>query len=886
MKIGEKLGPYEIVALIGKGGMGEVYRAHDSRLKRDVAIKISAERFSERFEREALAVAALNHPNICTLYDVGPNYLVMEYIEGESPKGPYPLEEALRIARQIADALEAAHEKLIVHRDLKPANIKIRPDGTVKVLDFGLAKIHEEPQPPSAAGSPENSPTLTMGGLTDAGTILGSPAYMSPEQARGKKADKRADIWAFGVVLYEMLTGERPFQGEDMTDILMSVVKEQPDLSRVPVEVRKLLQICLEKDRRKRLQDIGDWRLALEEAPVQQVAPPPPPPPSRFRVLGWIVAATLALALGAALFLLWPRPSTHPLMRFTDDLGAQIALIDAEGPALAISPDGSRLAYVSRDSGGKTHLSLRLLNSSKSTILDGTEGAGAPFFSPDSRWIAFFADQKLKKISVEGGAAVTLCDVGLPRGGSWGEDGNILFANQRTPLLRVSSSGGTPRSATDLKNGEVTNRFPQLLPGGESFLFTASLDNNSWEGATIEVQSVKSGDRKTLVQGGYFGRYLATSNTGGYLLYLHGGAVFAAPMDLKHRALTGPAVPVLDDVSGHAGNGFADLDVTATGTLVYITGRNTPGQSLFWLDATGDPQPLPAAPAQYAAPRSSPDGTRIAVLVSESSGTNLSVYEWAQNRMTRLTFLKSVGIYPTWTPDGKHLAFPSDSQELSGPGIYWIRADGAGEPQRLAEGQNLVPYSFSPDGTRLAYFQRGGANFGIWTLPLDLADAEHPKAGKPETFLKSKSDLRNPAFSPDGRWIAYNSWETGNSEIYVRPFRPSGQSPGGKWQVSTAGGGGPSHWSRSGRELLYTDFVGQIRVAPYTAKGDSFALGAPRLWSQKGQLPGLNLDLMPDGKRFIAVMPTAAATPAAPRTHVTFLLNFADELRRRAPAEK
>jgi serine/threonine-protein kinase len=598
--------------------------------------------------------------------------------------------------------------------------------------------------------------------------------------------------------------------------------------------------------------------------------------------LAWAAAAVMTLAAIGTAWIAWraTRPAEHPLMRFTDDLGAEVDLAASEGPAVAISPDSARLAYVSRDADGKTHLSLRLLENSKSTALSGTEGAAAPFFSPDSRWIAFFADRKLKKISVEGGAAVTLCDaVTSVRGGFWGEDGNILFSNQRTPLLRVSSSGGTPHPATELdkQKGEVTNRFAQLLPGGEAFLFTASRDNNEWEDATIQVQTINTGKRKKLVEGGYFGRYVP----GGYLIYVHGGTLFAARMDLKRLELTGPPSPVLDDMSGHANNGFPQLDFNPSGTFVYVRGAAAPSTGLFWLDATGNPRPLPAPSGDYRSVRASPDGTRIAVQIREASA-NLSVYEWARNRMTRLTFLKgSVNAFPTWTPDSKHIVFPvsSPAEELSGSGIYWMRTDGAGEPQRLLEGQNdTETYSFSPDGKRLAY-SLFGADFGIWTLQLDLADPEHPKAGKPELFLQSKFVLRNPAFSPDGRWIAYASAESGRAEVFVRPF----PGPGGKWQISTAGGVSP-FWSRTGKELFYISADGRVWVASYTVNGDSFAASQPRVWSEKApQLPA-NPDLMPDGKRFVALLPPSAANSTERYNHVTFLLNFSDELRRRVPA--
>ena len=894
LSVGDKLGPYEILAPLGKGGMGEVYRARDTKLDRDVAIKVLPPTLAQdperlaRFEREAKVLAALNHPNIAQIYGLEQRALVMELVEGETLKGPLPIETALNYARQIADALEAAHEKGITHRDLKPANIMVTPAGVIKVLDFGLAAV--APASDVAPASAGDSPTLTMR-ATQAGMIMGTAAYMSPEQASGKPVDKRADIWSFGVVLYELLTGRQLFgEGETISHTLADVLRAPINFDKLPKEtpstIRTLLRRCLDRDVKNRLRDIGEARVALADVGAGHV-PPDAPSVAHGRPLRWTVAAgVLAAVAGIALFGWWraSRPVEHRLMRFTDDLGAEVDLGGPFGPAVAISPDGTRLAYVFRSSDGRAQLSMRLLDNSKSTVFSGTEGAGAPFFSPDSRWIGFFADQKLKKISVEGGAAVTLCDVTANvRGGVWGEDGSILFSSQRTPLLRVSSSGGTPHPATELdkQKGEVTNRFAQLLPGGEAFLFTASRDNNVWEDATIQAQTIKTGKRTTLVEGGYFGRYLP----GGYLIYMHGGTLFAAPMDPRRLELTGPASPVLDDISGHANNGFPQLDFTNFGTLVYVSGATALSQvSLFLLDATGNPQLLPASSADYRGARVSPDGTRVAVRVNDSSGMNLSMYELPHNRMTRLTFLKGsqVNSSPTWTPDSKHIVFPLASQELSGPGIYWMRADGAGEPQRLLEppSQIVETYSFSPDGKRLAY-ALGAPDFGIWTLPLDLADPDHPKAGKPELFLRSKFDLRTPAFSPDGRWIAYGSTESGRSEVFVRPF----PGPGGKWQISTAGGINPA-WSRNKNELFYGSFDGRSRVASYTVSGDSFAASQPRLWSEKQPPLPTAPDLMPDGKRFVVLLPPSAANSAERQTHVTFLLNFSDELRRRTAAAR
>jgi serine/threonine-protein kinase len=910
--IGTRFAHYEITAHLGSGGMGDVYQATDSKLGRTVAIKLLPEAFTHdadraaRFEREARMLASLNHPNIAAIYGVeesgGRKFLVMELVAGETlaqkiSRGPIPQDESLSIALQITEALEAAHEKGVIHRDLKPANVKITPEGKVKVLDFGLAKAFEaDPAQTNLSQSPTMSMAATMQGI-----ILGTAAYMSPEQAVGKAVDKRSDIWAFGVVLFEMLTGEQLFPGgETVSHVLADVLRAPIDLSRLPATtlpgVRDLLERCLERDVKNRLRDIGEARVAIDRARKAPTAAASPPIP-RVSTKAWIAAAVVAVLVASIAGVGWWRalkPLEHPFFRFTDDEGDAIDVNIANGPSIAISRDGLRMVMVTKSADGRSRLSQRLLSSAKSTIISGTEGASpvSPFFSPDGKWIGFFSDSKLKTISVEGGAAVTLCDVGgsgQSRGGYWGEDENILFSTQRAPVMRVSASGGTPVPATELAKDEVTNRFAQLLPGNEAFLFTASRDNNSWEEAKIDVQTIKTGKRKTLLTGGYHGRYLPGRDGNGYLLYIHEGIVFAAPMDLKRLVLTSPGVPVLEDVAGLSQNGFSQLDVAPSGTVVYVPGSGKGGQRLLALmDTSGKIQTLPASQAMYQTPaRSSPDGTRLVVRITDNSGTNLSVYELAANRMTRLTFIKgSVASSGVWAPDGKHIVFPISSMDLAGPGIYWIRADGAGEPQRLTETFS-IPNSFSPDGKRLAYFANPGTgsnDFGIWTLPLDLKDPEHPKAGPPELFLKGKGLLQNPAFSPDGRWIAYASFETQPPQVFVRPFVPGSTSKAGQWQISTDGATTP-FWTHAGRELLFMLQATGVRGVSYTTSGDSFVASSSRPILEKSlsSLAGA-LDLMPDGKQFIVV--TSGSELAARETHVAFLLNFSDELQRRAAASR
>ncbi len=863
--VGTRLGPYEILAAIGAGGMGEVYRANDPRLHRDVAIKIAGAQFSERSAREARLVAALNHPNICHIYDVGPNFLVMELVEGPTlaerlQQGPVPLDEALGIARQIGDALEAAHEKGIVHRDLKPGNIKIRPDGTVKVLDFGLAKVTEEA---SSAGSPENSPTLTLEQVTRAGTVVGTAAYMAPEQARGRPVDKRADIWAFGVVLYEMLAGQRLFKGETVSDTLAAVLTKEPEWNCVPPGTERLLRRCLERDPKQRLRDIGDARFLLEDDLRKSI------PASQSHLPWKIGTGALAVVSVIALISLWlfTRRAAPSVLRLSVDLGEDAALAPRRGASMALSPDGSRLVFVMGQQIVKSRLAVRRLEQPKAAPLAGTDGAEAPFFSPDGKSIAFFADGKLKKMDAGGGAPVTLCDAPSQREGSWGEDDNIVFAaTNHGGLWRVASSGGTPQVVTELdqKRGEDTHRYPQVLPGAGAVLFMNTLDF-AGEGA-LEVQSFKTGKRKTLVQAGAYGRYLPS----GHLVYIHRGTLFAAPMDSGRLELTGPPVPVLEDVSFLPGTGTAAFTFSQSGMFVYVA--TTPEdrmRPIGVMDEKGKVELLPVARARYTHPRVSPDGMRLAVTVEEGSAANIWIYEWGSQRFSRFAFLNGNSENPFWTPDGKYLVFSSDAP-TPGPGIYWMRADGAGAPQRLVEGPGLVPWSLSSQAARLVYYVPRGPKLGRWMLPLDWSDAARPKPGVAERF----TDSDEAVFSPDGRWIAYVNARSGLPEVFVRPF----PGPGGQWQVS-AGGGSPV-WSRNGRELFYkgiSDF--RIMVTGYSVAGDSFSPARPRRWNDTRVE---SFDLMPDGKRVVVI----SAADQKEATHATFLLNFMDDLRRRLPAGK
>jgi serine/threonine-protein kinase len=871
---GTKLGPYEILAPIGKGGMGEVYRARDTRLNRDVAIKVADAEFSERFSREARSIAALNHTNVCHLYDVGPDYLVLEYVEGENLLGPMSWDEALPIMRQLIDGIEAAHEKNIIHRDLKTANIKITPEGVVKILDFGLAKAAEA----ESGADPGNSPTFTMG-ATQAGVILGTAAYMPPEQAKGKTADRRSDIWSFGVVVYELLVGRTPFEGETTVEILGAVINREPDWSRVPPRAQRLLRWCLEKDRRKRLAAIGDARMLLEDGGV--AAAVVMREVKGTRVL-WPVAAAALLSLAAASGYGWwsaTRPIDRPLTRLSVDLGPEAV----RGPRITavLSPDGTRIVFTGRGAQfGTQQLFTRRLDQAVATPLAGTEfgSLSTPFFSPDGEWIGFIAAGAVRKVAVQGGSAVTIGEAPSTNlGASWGDDGHIIVGSL-TGLIRLPAAGG---AAEPLKMDARVRFFPQVLPGARAVLFNvpstpslASLDDLS-----IDVFVFETGETKTLLNGGYWPRYMATSGKTGHLVYMRQGTLFGVPFDPERLEIRGTPAPLLEDVaaSGNLLDGGGQFAFSDTGTFVYLSGRVADAaHPMLWLDAAGRTTPLVVQPGTYGAPRLSPDGTRLAYTAAGSKGADVWVYDVGRDTPTQLTFTGPGLRELAWAPDSKHLVF-GDAQAL-----WWIRADGSGQPQPLLDkAASPRPFSFRPDG-RLVYTPSGpGGLPDIWTMPLDLSDPERPKPGKAEPFLVEPQIVEvDPAFSPDGTFLAYASNESGPNEVFVRPF----PGPGGKWKISTAGGKFPA-WSRTTRELFFLGGDDRIMVVSYATEGNSFSAGRPRPWSPtQVRRDGVrqNFDVSADGKR-VVIFPRPAAEQAEGSLHATFLLNFFDEVRRRIP---
>jgi eukaryotic-like serine/threonine-protein kinase len=839
---GDKLGPYEILAPIGAGGMGEVYRARDSRLGRDVAIKVSAERFSERFDREARAIAALNHPNICSLFDIGPNFLVMEYVEGEAPKGPLPLEETLRIARQIASALEEAHEKGITHRDLKPGNIKIKTDGAVKVLDFGLAKIEAS----SAVSQSENSPTLSMA-ATQMGVILGTAGYMSPEQARGKPVDRRADIWAFGVVLYELLTGERLFEGEDITETLASVVKEQPDLSKVPVQVRPLLQRCLEKDPRRRLRDIGDAMPLLDVIPEAEPAPIVIP---HARWLPWLIAGALAIALAALGAIHWLRPAPAEQVVKLSMLppeGASFIDIGATGGAV-LSPDGTMIAFVAQKSGQQPMLWVRPLNSLEARSLPGTEDGGGPFWSPDSRSLGFVAQGKIKRIDVAGGPALALADgnsnAGQNSHGSWNSDGKILFSlAANTNFFLVSAAGGERSEATklDTKLGETSHLWPEFLPDGQHYLYHVRIAN----GAEFQVYvGVLGSNQRTLLLKNVSNAHYAPplGEYPGYLLYVRDATLMAQPFDERRLAFTGDPVAVAEQVSRtNAGTG-ADFSVSSNGILAYRGGGAVAADELVWYDRAGkQASSVFKRPGAINRLRLSPSGKVAAFDVgTQGSGQAIETWLYDLDRGISQRFTFSGGLNPGWSPDGSQIAFSRLPE-----GIFRKASSGAGMEEALWKDQvTLVSSDWSGDGRYLLVSRLDPkAKADLWLLPVD---GDH----KPIPLLQTQSNEQQGTFSPGPmpRWVAYQSDESGHFEVYVMPM-PGGLP--GKWQISNGGGQTP-RWRRDGRELYYIESDSRTIMAVDVNPGPGFSPGTPHALFKANRLRGVAAwDVSADGQKFL-----------------------------------
>jgi Tol biopolymer transport system component/predicted Ser/Thr protein kinase len=844
MKPGDRLGPYEIVAPIGAGGMGEVYKARDTRLDRTVAIKVSREQFSQRFEREARSVAALNHPNICTLFDVGPNYLVMELIEGPTlderiKQGAIPLEESLNIARQIADALEAAHEKGIVHRDLKPANVKIKPDGVVKVLDFGLAKVGGTPTAPPTS----DSPTLTMG-VSEAGMILGTAAYMSPEQARGRLVDKRADIWAFGVVLYEMITGRHMFEGDDVSEILAAVIKDEPNWEAIPASAKRLLRSCLQKDPKKRLRDIADVWLLLDEAPGAAAQ-------QRRSVLPWAAAAVLAVTTVALGSLYFHRPVETPRVTKTFVLPPENGMFYRGSTLPALSPDGRRLAFVATVE-NKTQIWVRNLDSLAFRTLPGTDDARHPFWSPDGRFIAFFAGGKLKKTDSSGGPVLSLCDAPDGRGGSWNKKGVIIFAPHliRTGLFRVPAAGGSPTPLTVPDEG--ADRFPWFLPDGRHFVYNyrSSIDPKK---SGIYVGDIDSLDdpkaRRKLLTVDSNAAYAPP----GYLLFVRERTLMAQPFDAATAQTTGDPAPVAENVDYATVDRRGQFSVSEN-VLAYHSGGSEQTRQLTWVDRSGKVTGTLGSPGiiNYAA--ISPDGANVVVERGdpETALVNLWLYDLARGTASRFT--SDFGRFPVWSPAGSHIAFLSSDGKINQKSTSGV----AQEEILGKEAHSGRPMDWSRDGRYLIEGTFDSLS-EIWVLPL-FGDR------KRFVYVKGNFATRFAKLSPNGKWLAYASDETKQGQVYVQNF----PTPGRKWQVSTNGGNHPV-WSRDGRELFYIGPDRKLMAVDVNAEGQ---LGSPRPLFTVLAAGGSQFDVSKDGRFLIRMESEQSA-----RAPMTVVVNWAAGLK-------
>ena len=895
--IGKTLSHYKVIEKIGQGGMGEVYRATDTKLNRGVALKILPEQFAAdsqrmgRFQREAEVLASLDHPNIGQIYgieDAGQTKaLVLQLIEGPTlaeriAQGPIPVEEALKITLQMAEGLEAAHEKGVIHRDLKPANIKITPEGQVKILDFGLAKALEGELPDSSLSQ---SPTLTNA-ATQAGVILGTAAYMSPEQARGKPTDRRADIWAIGIVLFEMLSGTRAFEGEDVSQTLAAVIMTEPDWSLLPSETRgpilQLLQRCLDREPRDRLQAIGEVRIAVSRyladpvdpltQPVADAVQAPPRP-----ILPWVLA-TFVLATIVAVIATWNLKPTEPqplAARFYHELPDGQIFTRTGRPVVAVSPDGSQLVYVANQ-----QLYLRNLDQMAARPIQGTdEDPTTPFFSHDGEWVGYYSgsDAQLKKIAPTGGASVTLGDVTNPFGATWASDDTIVYG-QIEGIMRVSANGGAPELVVPTEQGKLVHG-PQMLPGGEWVLFTLTSGSGAtrWDEAQIVVQSLDSGERKILWEGGSDALYVPT----GHLIFALENVLFALPFDLASLEVSGGPVPVVEGVrrarlpansTPSANYGFSDR-----GTLIYIPGSAFGDRLILGLvDRNGVVEPLEVPPMAYVSPRLSPDGSRLVVEATGDERSDIWVYDLAGDTQIRRLTLEGNNSRPIWTSDGERVTFTSDREGT--PGIYWQAADGSGVPERLTtaeEGTEHWAESWSPDGETLSFAIVGGSETAVLTLSRD-------NGTQPEIFVDEPGSYqRGSAFSPDGKWLAYYSNESGDVEVYVQPFPKTGA----KHRITQQGGTVPL-WSPDGKELFYQN-LGLLRGIDITTDG-AFAFGNEQALGMQGfQWFGRGIrayDITPDGQRFLMIFPLGDADLTEFSTQrINIVQNWFEELKERVP---
>jgi serine/threonine-protein kinase len=904
---GRRLGIFEVQGLLGVGGMGEVYRARDSRLGREVALKILPRAFKDdpdrlaRFEREARLLASLNHPHIGAIYgleDAGDvTALVMELVEGEDlsqkieglkAKGlGLPITETLSIARQIAEALEAAHDQGIIHRDLKPANIKVRSDGTVKVLDFGLAKATD---PAGSSPNLTTSPTLSL--ATQAGVLLGTAAYMPPEQAKGKTVDKRADLWSFGCVLFEMLTGRRPFEGETISDVLARIIEREPDWTALPAKtprtVRTLLRRCLEKDLRRRMDSAAVARLEIEEASISSATSELPPNEVR-RYAQWpsrvlVPVAVLAAAVGAVAMWTITRPAQAPpapVNRYAIRLPpAQPIAFSINDRDVALSADGTRLAYAAGDN---AQLMVRALDQLDAVPLQGIANARAPFLSPDGRWIGFFdrldegvttgpAVQRgaMMKVPTSGGPPIAICTLtGASRGASWGPDDSIIFATSdpATGLLRVSAGGGeaTVLTTPDTARGERDHYFPFVLPSGRGVLFTITADGGNRQVAVLDL---KTGQRPTLIRSGSQAEYVET----GHLVYTDGGALWAVRFDLATLEVRGDPVPLIERMLTP---GAANFTISRRGTLVYVPMAGGTSRSLVWASRQGAEEAIAAPPRNYISARLSPDGKRVALHIRNQPG--LWIWDFTSERLMPLT-LGAIGSFSLWTPDGRHIIFEMVRDAPGVTNLYRRAIDGTGIDERLTTSPHAQrPTAISPDGTRVVLEElMPSADYDFMLLSLNGTPRVEP-------LLQTPFDERNATISPDGRWMAYESNETGQSQIYVRPFPNVADA---RYQVSTGGGRTPA-WAPDGHDLFFVNRTSVMAVT--TQLTPAFSSGNPRnlfdapSMALDGRLFSATTkrmyDVSRDGQRFLMFKEGASSSDGAAPASMIVVQNWFEELR-------
>jgi serine/threonine-protein kinase len=890
---GSQIGPFRIERELGRGGMGSVYLAHDTKLDRSIAIKslpdevVQDTELLSRLKREAKILASLNHPGIATIYEElqqdERGYLVLEYIAGDTladriKRGELPPKEALSIALQIAEALSAAHNQAVIHRDLKPSNIKITPDGNVKVLDFGIAKTI------GAKTSDDHS------SLTKTGKIIGTPAYMSPEQVRGESVDNRSDTWSFGCVLYEMLTGRVPFKDKTSSDVVANILKDQPDWQALPAEIpaniRVMLRRCLEKDCQQRLQHISDAAIEISET----LNPPMIEPPVSGRVEGysrsilcWVAIAGLfvGLIVGVIAVAITLRDTTTRLRRGpgrttrvvvqlpenqTVALASSMPLGIAQ-PAVSAAPDGSCFVYVA-DIGKTTQLFLRPMNELHAKPIAGTEGGFAPFFSPDSKSIGFFTRDKLKTLSLLGGGPVSICDATNPKGGAWASDDMIYFAEYEGAWLsRVSPTRGKAQrmvpKVEPIEQGVYVYGFdygyPQLLPGGRELLLSSR--------TSTLIYSLEKREKSVIIDNGQHARYLPT----GHIVYAQAGAIHAAPFSLTQMQVSGPSIPVVDDVMLESNHGTAQLAVSSTGLLVYVPGADTARSVPAWIDRDGKTEMLPLRPQVYGTFHISPNGRQLAMQVVEANST-IYVYDITRGTQTKLT-LQGNNYRPIWAHDGKWIVFSSDRQSQGHTKLYRQLADGSGQPELLYVGKyRLLPSCYSRDSKLLVFTEIDPkTRSDIWVLPVD-------DPGSAEPVIATEASEWAPALSPDVRWLAYTSDRDGKFQVYVQPY-PAGDKV---FQISTDFGEEPI-WSPNGDELFYRNGDKWMVVSISTEL--EFSAGTPQLLFEGpyNNVPGLSYDVAPDGQRFLVLQPQYDDSNVRELHVVT---NWFEELKQLAPPDK